>query len=162
MSSDDDRDAFAAAMRGVRRLRHEPKVARSARTKAIDRARKRGTREHPAAVVGDDKQRHASVTEPTWRRFRRGKIPVTAELDLHGSTGVEAAAALDEFLGECRARGVECARIIHGKGRRSGPEGPVLKGIVQDKLARAADVRAFVPADARHGGSGATLVLFGG
>jgi DNA-nicking Smr family endonuclease len=166
MSSDDaidDKDAFAAAMRGVRPLRHKPRVAKSARAKAIaKRARERAAADRPAAVTADGTFRHAGVTRPTWRRFRRGEIPVTAELDLHGRTGTEAGAALDEFLAECRARGVACARIIHGKGRRSGPGGPVLKGIVHDELLRAADVLAFVPAASSQGGSGAVVVLFRG
>ena len=93
------------------------------------------------------------------RQLRRGKIRATAELDLHGATAVEAAALLDDFLAECRERGVGCARVVHGKGHRSGPEGPVLKGIVHERLALAPDVVAFVPAEPRHGGSGAVLVL---
>jgi DNA-nicking Smr family endonuclease len=161
MSSDEDRDAFASAMRGVRRLHHKPRVAKSARAKtAAKRARERAAPDRPAAVTADGTFRHAGVTRPTWRQFRRGQIPVTAELDLHGCTGAEAGAALEEFLAECRARGVACARIVHGKGRRSGPGGPVLKGIVQDKLVRTADVLAFVPAASSQGGSGAVVVLF--
>lgn len=162
MSSDDDRDAFAAAMRGVRRLHHKPKVPKATRAKTAGRPRSRAAHEAASAAVIDDKLRRAGVTEPKWRQFRRGKIPVTAEIDLHGYAATAADAALDEFLEECRARGVQCARIIHGKGRRSGPDGPVLKGIVQDKLTRSAEVLAFAPADARHGGSGAVLVLFRG
>jgi DNA-nicking Smr family endonuclease len=56
---------------------------------------------------------------------------------------------------------VRCARVIHGKGRRSGPEGPVLKGIVHERLERAPGVLALVAAEPRDGGSGAVLVLLG-
>jgi DNA-nicking Smr family endonuclease len=95
------------------------------------------------------------------RRLRRGELPVGAEIDLHGATAAEAPARLDEFLLECREHGVRCARIVHGKGRRSGPEGPVLKGIVLERLARAPGVLGFVAAEPKDGGSGATLVFLG-
>ena len=50
-------------------------------------------------------------------------------------------------------------RIIHGKGLRSGPRGPVLKQTVNTLLRRADAVLAFTSAAARDGGTGATLVL---
>jgi DNA-nicking Smr family endonuclease len=154
MGSDDDRDAFAAAMRGVKKTRHAPRAARPARAHA-------STRAAPAADAGrsGNAARRSSPPERVLRQLRRGKIRATAELDLHGSTAVEAAALLDDFLAECRDRGVECARVVHGKGHRSGPKGPVLKGIVHERLALAPDVVAFVSAEPRHGGSGAVLVL---
>jgi DNA-nicking Smr family endonuclease len=154
MGSDDDLDAFAAAMRGVKKLRHAPRAARSAGAHAAART---------ASMADDGRSgsgaRRSTVPERVLRQLRRGKIRATAEIDLHGATGVEAAALLDDFLAECRERGVECARVIHGKGRRSGPEGPVLKGIVHERLAQAPNVIAFVAAEPRHGGSGAVLVL---
>ena len=50
-------------------------------------------------------------------------------------------------------------RIIHGKGMRSGPRGPVLKQVVNTLLRRTSLVVAFASARARDGGTGATLVL---
>ena len=50
-------------------------------------------------------------------------------------------------------------RVIHGKGRRSGPRGPVLKNVVNHWLQRADDVLAFGSARAVDGGSGAIYVL---
>jgi DNA-nicking Smr family endonuclease len=95
------------------------------------------------------------------RSLRRGELAIGAELDLHGATAAEAPALLDAFLDECRRHGVRCARVIHGKGRRSGPEGPVLKGNVHERLARAPGVLGLVAAEPRDGGSGAVLVLLG-
>jgi DNA-nicking Smr family endonuclease len=49
--------------------------------------------------------------------------------------------------------------VIHGKGARSGPDGPVLKAGVQRWLAQWDDVLGYVSAARRHGGSGAVYVL---
>jgi len=48
---------------------------------------------------------------------------------------------------------------VHGKGLRSGIDGPVLKALVPTLLARWDDVLAFVTARLQHGGSGAVYVL---
>jgi DNA-nicking Smr family endonuclease len=50
-------------------------------------------------------------------------------------------------------------RIVHGKGWRSGPGGPVLKGLTDHLLRRRADVLAFASARPADGGTGAVLVL---
>lgn len=156
MSGDeDDRDAFAAAMRGVKRLRAAPRVGRAPPPKT---ARRAGTRAAPASAAPEST---APLVKQLRRRLRRGELEVAAELDLHGATAVEAPALLDAFLDECREHGVRCARVVHGKGRRSGPEGPVLKGIVHERLARAPGVLGFVTAEPRDGGSGAVLVFLG-
>ncbi|HZF28209.1 MAG TPA: Smr/MutS family protein [Gammaproteobacteria bacterium] len=174
MSGDeDDRDAFAAAMRGVKRLRAAPRVGRAPPPKT---ARRAGTRAAPpsaapeptamdggsAAIAGRTlRPSSAPLVKQLRRRLRRGELEIAAELDLHGATAVEAPALLDAFLDECREHGVRCARVVHGKGRRSGPEGPVLKGIVHERLARAPGVLGFVTAEPRDGGSGAVLVFLG-
>jgi len=61
------------------------------------------------------------------RKLRRGHFSVTAELNLHGLRIEAARIALAEFLQTLRGTGMRCVRIIHGKGYRSGPRGPVLK-----------------------------------
>ncbi|HEY5020231.1 MAG TPA: Smr/MutS family protein, partial [Steroidobacteraceae bacterium] len=93
------------------------------------------------------------------RRLRRGSYRVEAELDLHGMTGAEGALQLAHFLQHARARGLQCVRIIHGKGLRSGQRGPVLKNTVNTLLRRADPVLAFASARPAAGGTGATLVL---
>ena len=80
-------------------------------------------------------------------------------MDLHGLTAAAATAALDDFIAEARRRRLSCVRIVHGKGRRSGPAGPILKDVVRRRLAESEAVLAFAAADARHGGSGAVHVL---
>ena len=93
------------------------------------------------------------------RRLKRGQYSVQDEIDLHRMTGSEAESALRLFLQECRAADRHCIRIVHGKGLRSGPEGPVLKGLVEHWLRRRADVLAYASAPPAQGGTGAVLVL---
>jgi DNA-nicking Smr family endonuclease len=55
--------------------------------------------------------------------------------------------------------GYTCVRIVHGKGLRSGPNGPVLKQRVDQWLRRFEAVLAFVSARQADGGTGAVYVL---
>jgi DNA-nicking Smr family endonuclease len=93
------------------------------------------------------------------RRLRRGHYSLAAELDLHGMTVPVARVALQAFLQECRRRDLRCVRIIHGKGRRSSNEGPVLKVKVDRWLRQREDVLAFCSAQPADGGTGAIYVL---
>jgi DNA-nicking Smr family endonuclease len=99
------------------------------------------------------------VSESTFRRLRRGQIARSAELDLHGMTQAEARLALNEFLAESRALGLQCVRVVHGKGRGSGDRGPVLKAAVNRWLRRTGTVRAFCSARRPDGGTGAVYAL---
>jgi DNA-nicking Smr family endonuclease len=56
-------------------------------------------------------------------------------------------------------RGLRCVRVVHGKGLRSGPGGPVLKPIVHRWLRKVENVAAFAAARPADGGSGAVYVL---
>jgi DNA-nicking Smr family endonuclease len=168
---DDDASAFRDAMRDVRRLRStrmfptSPKPAPRARFTRADQ--KEVLRESllppqdPAVVsTGDElSYRRPHVPEPVLLRLRRGQFAVEAEIDLHGMTGAEAKQALQAFLADAVTRRMSCVRVIHGKGRRSGPRGPVLKNVVNQWLQRNDDVLAFGSARSIDGGSGAVYVL---
>jgi DNA-nicking Smr family endonuclease len=93
------------------------------------------------------------------RRLRRGHWVVEDSLDLHGLNRSEAAAAVREFLRDCRGRRLGCVRIVHGKGLGSRNREPVLKGKVYHWLRLRDEVIAFAQAPAAHGGAGAVLVL---
>jgi DNA-nicking Smr family endonuclease len=93
------------------------------------------------------------------RKLRRGQFSVGAELDLHGMTVVVARQAVSEFLYQCRLRHIRCVRIIHGKGRGSRHQGPVLKGKVDGWLRQRDEVLAFATARPVDGGTGAVYVL---
>lgn len=103
--------------------------------------------------------RRPHITETTLRRLRRGKYAVQDELDLHGLKQDEARTHLREFIAMSIRKGFRCVRVIHGKGRGSGPRGPVLKHGVNNWLRSVDGVLAFCSAPDRDGGTGAVYVL---
>ena len=94
-------------------------------------------------------------------KLRRGHWAVQSELDLHRMTTTQAHDALADFLDDARARGLRCVRVIHGKGLRSGPGGPVLKHVVDHWLRKFENVVAYASARPVDGGTGAVYVLLG-
>lgn len=110
--------------------------------------------------TGDELRfRRPGVSEAVLKRLRRGEYAVDAEIDLHGMTSIEARAAMKIFIEQAVSRQMTCVRIVHGKGRRSGPRGPVLKNVVNQWLQRTNAVLAFGSPPPVHGGSGAVYVL---
>ncbi len=93
------------------------------------------------------------------QKLRRGEFAVAAEMDLHGMTAIQARTALAEFIREALLHRQHCVRVVHGKGRRSGPRGPVLKHVVNLWLQKCEAVSAFGSARPVDGGSGAVYVL---
>ena len=81
-----------------------------------------------------------------------------ATLDLHGVNSREAEQALENFVLECRRRGLQKVLIVHGKGHHSQGE-PVLRSVVQRYLEKSPYTGAFGPAERRYGGRGATWVV---
>jgi len=169
--SDDDLRAFREAMNGVRPMppRASPVVAPKPRPEArFARAEEREVlRESllppadPALLdTGEELAfRRPGVSADVLRRLRRGQFAVAAEIDLHGLGRHAAHAALRAFVAEAVVRGHGCVRVIHGKGRGSGPSGPVLKHVVNHWLRRMDDVLAFASARPVDGGTGAAYVL---
>lgn len=170
MAKDDD--LFREAMRDVQRLRtpkrgiETPKPPAQARFRRADeQAVLQESLMVPAdaaALLGTGEElgfRRPHVPEAVLTKLRRGQYAVDAEIDLHGLTAVQAKQALRDFIVESVARHWRCVRVIHGKGRRSGPRGPVLKSIVFHWLQRSDHVLAFGSARPVDGGSGALYVL---
>ena len=96
------------------------------------------------------------------RRLRGGEFAFQAHLDLHGMTTVEARGEVDAFLTRAYQAGKRCVLIIHGRGRNSKDQIPVLKSKLTTWLARGQSVRrilAFTSARACDGGVGALYVL---
>lgn len=91
--------------------------------------------------------------------LRRGNYSIQNELDLHGLTADQARTMLREFMTDVLLEGHRCVRIVHGKGLRSGPGGPVLKVKLNKWLPQWDQVLAFTTAPARDGGTGAVYVL---
>lgn len=171
MGDSDERDLFREHMRDVKRLRAKTRVlarpkpeptARFTRADRQDVLRESLTlpTDEVALSTGDELSfRRPHVPETILTKLRRGHYAVDAEIDLHGLTAVEAKGALREFIAEAIDRRMTCVRVIHGKGRRSGPRGPVLKNVVNHWLQRSNTVLAFGSARAVDGGSGAIYVL---
>ncbi len=169
--TDDDLQAFRAAMRDVRPLRGADRAPALSRTHGPLRPRRGRAPALPLEVAADGGRaglelvgeehlfRRATVRETLLRRLRRGEIAVQAECDLHGLGRHAAHDALRGFIAECLQHGHQCVRVVHGKGRGSGPGGPVLRQATSDWLQRMEPVAAFASAPRAQGGTGATLVL---
>ena len=103
----------------------------------------------------------AGISKRTVERMRRGKLPIDARLDLHGSYQDAAQADLNAFIASCAASGCRTVLVITGKGSvREG--GGVLRRRLPDWLNQPAcrpHVLAFAGARPEHGGSGAFYVL---
>lgn len=91
--------------------------------------------------------------------LRRGKWPVQASLDLHGSTLDQARERLDRFLFSCLEHQIRCVRVVHGKGYGSRNNTPILKDVVRRWLTQLAAVQAYIECKEADGGAGAVQIL---
>lgn len=172
--SDDERELFREAMAEVaplntdRRAPEGPRPSAHAAQREADEAEARaalasGALDDPEADPAEElTHSRPGIQTRVWRRLRRGQYAIEAELDLHGMTRAQAATALEQFLRDCRQRRLGCVRIVHGKGRRSDQQGPVLKPAVAAWLRRRNEVLAYCSARPVDGGSGALYVLLSG
>ncbi len=95
-------------------------------------------------------------------KLRRGKMPVEAEIDLHGATQEKAHAALLRFVARQQAAGSRCVRVVTGKGLKRDWSVGVLREAVPRWLNEAplrGMVLAFSYATPNDGGAGALYVL---
>jgi DNA-nicking Smr family endonuclease len=148
--SKEDRRAFAEATRDVKPLERQNRTPLHPRRLNDDRG---------AQTAEEIAFRRPGVSERNFRDLRRGRFSIEAEIDLHGLTRAQAKSLLHDFIVACAARRLGCIRVVHGKGARSGPDGPVLKASVQHWLSQWDEVLAYVSAGRKHGGSGALYVL---
>jgi DNA-nicking Smr family endonuclease len=171
---EEDRAMFRQAVRGVRRLRQEPRHS-GPPVRATPRAW--FTRRERAAVLHESLARtpsaldpvvesgdalffrRESISEAVFRKLRAAQNRVDGQIDLHGLTAAEAEPALRDFLSEALLQHARVVRVVHGKGRRSGHHGPILKLIASHYLQRVGAVLAFASAREVDGASGAILVL---
>ena len=168
----DDFDLFRAEMRDVRparphnRAERPPPAVRPIPVQRLEDERA-VLEELSRLAAGDDEfeiEEDSAYLRPglprdILRKLRRTHWVVQDDLDLHGLTRAEAAAATADFLAECRRQGIRCVRIVHGKGHGSRGREPVLKRRVRHLLTRRDDVLAFVEPRAAQGGGGAVIVL---
>lgn len=168
---EDDRRLFRSAVGEVKRLRTNRRAPVPHPKPTIANPRERDTREVMLSLSQDPQAytevqpgdtlfyARAGLTRPVVRRLRRGQYRIDAELDLHGMRLPEARRSVLEFIREACRRGLGCVRIVHGKGWRSGNEGPVLKPSVGHWLRQLDPVLAFCSATPADGGTGAVYVL---
>jgi DNA-nicking Smr family endonuclease len=116
--------------------------------------------------VGDDglrvEGRRVDVPVDVVRKLRRGRMPIDAQLDLHGMKVPEARAQLELFLRTMRSRGERCVLVIHGKGEHSPRGAGVLRGEIAAWLSQGSSsehIAAFATAQRDDGGEGAVYVL---
>ncbi|AKS41681.1 Smr/MutS family protein [Wenzhouxiangella marina] len=168
---DEDRELFRSAVGEVRRVRHERVAQRGTPPSPVPAQR----RLDEAAVMDELATGHFDFSsvetgeELQWvrpgmrprlvNRLRRGHWRVQDEIDLHQMNTQAAAATIRAFLKEAIRDGLSCVKIIHGKGLRSGPDGPRIKQITARLLARHDRVVAFASAPPHDGGTGAVYVL---
>jgi DNA-nicking Smr family endonuclease len=164
----DDEGAFLEAMQDVKRLDAQ----------RADPYRKRRRPEPLNLPVGDEKDgdfadlaietgeflefRRPGIQNRLFHDLQRGVIEARATLDLHGLRVHEARPALARFLAQSLAAGRRCVRIVHGKGRSSNAQQPVLKQKTNQWLRQRDEVLAFVTAPRWDGGTGAVYVLLSG
>ena len=91
------------------------------------------------------------------RKIRQGLMPIDDHLDLHGHTQKSALAELGQFFEHARLAKCKTVIVVHGKGNRSS-NSAVLKPLVHHWLSQQSFVLAWCPAQAVHGGSGASYV----
>lgn len=169
----EESELFREAVGDVRPLAHDRRVPPADRPRPPARARfaraeRRAVLEEslhgeladPLLAPGDELvYRRPGVQDGVLRKLRRGQYRIQGEIDLHGLTVAEARSELKEFLADALMLGVQCVRVVHGKGLRSGHRGPVVKHAVNAVLRRTSAVLAFVSARAVDGGTGAVYVL---
>jgi DNA-nicking Smr family endonuclease len=169
--SDDEFDLFRRTIGKVRRLDNDKIDHVPTRPRPIARFRRQdedsvmiesmhGETDPAELETGEELLFRRSNVSPTLlRKMRRGRLSIQGEIDLHGLNSIEAHDALAEFLLEAMSLGSNCVRVIHGKGLKSGPGGPVIKKQVGRWLRRRNEVIAFCSAQPSDGGTGALYVL---
>jgi DNA-nicking Smr family endonuclease len=145
-------------------LRKPPPSPQARFTRADEQAVLRESLSGPPGEVGLETGEELSFRRPhvplkVLKDLKRGKYSIQDELDLHGLTANEARIMLRGFMKDVLREGHRCVRIVHGKGLRSGPGGPVLKVKLNTWLPQWDQVLAFTTAPARDGGTGALYLL---
>jgi DNA-nicking Smr family endonuclease len=96
------------------------------------------------------------------RRLRRGEFAYQAILDLHGMSSAAARVEVERFVLGAIAAGHRGILIVHGRGRNSKDNVPILKERLKSWLARGRigrGILAFTSARPADGGTGALYVL---
>ncbi len=110
------------------------------------------------AVTDKDALRENAANGSGISRKELERLPVDAELDLHGYTTVEAEYMLEAFFSKAERNGWKKVSIIHGKGNHS-KDGSVLARFVRVWLESCPSAGRRMTPPAKDGGSG-TIIVF--
>jgi DNA-nicking Smr family endonuclease len=81
------------------------------------------------------------------------EFPIDGTLDLHTFQPKDVKDLVQDYIAECRVKGILQVRIIHGKGIGT------LREMVHSVLSRMPEVESYKLADEQAGGWGATIVI---
>ena len=104
----------------------------------------------------------------TAQKFKQGKFPIEARLDLHGFTEKEAWLAVNEFVKKSYMDKKRCVIIITGKGKHASENDDIFssQGVLKEQLPKWLNNQELRPlilacseALPRDGGSGAFYIL---
>ncbi len=170
--SSEDKALFRASVAGTHRLHSNKADPTRPRPNPVQRYN--NDSEHPPHL--DMMSDHFSIADVTTneeivfsqpgvppsqiRKLRRGQIPPSGQLDLHGMNVEQARSALAAYIHHCHTQGIRCIHLIHGKGHGSREKTPILKNRVNRWLRQKKEVLAFCSALPRDGGTGALYILF--
>ncbi len=174
---EDEAASFTAAMADVRPLRADKRVdapaptTRTTRTTIDEDAEALGTLVELVSGTGDfDISDSTEYIEGAvvgfdpriLKRLRRGEIAYQSIIALHGMSAAAARVEVERFIMQADAAGKRVVLIVHGRGRNSRDNVPVLKERLKAWLARGRIGRttlAFTSARPADGGTGALYVL---
>ena len=173
----DDEQSFLRAMADVRPLARVPRVDAPPPALALRRAPVSEEAEALAALsdlvsgaaafdVSDSTEylegAVVGLDPRILRRLRSGEFAYQGYLDLHGLSAAAAREAVETFVSRALLARHRCVLIVHGRGRNSKDNVPILKErlvswLSRGRLGRA--VLAFTSARPADGGTGAVYVL---
>jgi DNA-nicking Smr family endonuclease len=165
----EDAELFQEMMEGVKPLSQEkidpdsaPKTHKVKRQLAEPKQHVVfGELDYAPTVAADENLLFArnGVQQKVMAKLKKGQFPVESQIDLHGSTVNEAGARLQHAINIAVANKQRCVLVVHGRGKGSFDNKPVIKTHANQWLRNSTDVLAFCSAQPHHGGTGAVYVL---
>jgi len=111
------------------------------------------------ATADLDSFQRPGIPRQLLQKLQHGRLPIQAELDLHGYTQAKAEAILRSFLSDCLTSRLSQVRIIHGKGKGSENGQSILRNPTRSWLQCCSAVLAYASPPARFGGNGVVDVI---
>ncbi len=100
------------------------------------------------------------IQDKLFLKLKRGQLPVSGVLDLHGMSLHNAKEDLNRFISQISMASTQsCVRIIHGKGHGSKDGQPKIKQYIQMWLQEDKNSLAYVSCRPADGGTGAIYLL---